>query len=105
MSQGKIRVSVDHARAGVTHHLFDLRPHRRLVAVDRALGTRGLVGAERAAVQPAKGLAEQFLALAAERTGRPVMGPTVNPGHGPDGTLLPRDSRGILGHSAASPLF
>ena len=67
VADGKVGRSVEHAWAGIAHHLAHLLAHVSLVAVHGALGAYGLVGAELAAVDSAGGVLEERGAAGAQR--------------------------------------
>lgn len=81
----------NHPRAGVPHHLSDARPHDRFETVNRTCGARRLPPAKSTAVQPAKRVFEQCLALAAQRRTRAVMGVAVHLDHHRDGFSFSND--------------
>lgn len=55
-----------HARAGVTHHRFDLLAPGRLIAMDRALDADGLLHPKLASLQPDGGIIQKLPALRAK---------------------------------------
>jgi hypothetical protein len=94
MQQGQNGVTIYHPRTRITHDNLDPASHGRLVAVDRTAGTSRFLRAERATVEPAKGVLQQFLTLRAQAAvdtpaSGSVMGAAVNAQHGMDGPFLP----------------
>ena len=75
------RVIKHHPRAGEPHDLSDLFPHLRLVAVNLAVGTEGLVFHERAPVAACAGIIRQCLALWAETGFHAVLFTAVQTDH------------------------
>ena len=89
VSQCQNRMTPDHPGTGVTHHFPGLRPHRRFVAMDRAMGTHGLFRPERATIQPGETVVEQFAAVVAQPAGRIVVAAAIDRYHRPNRPLLP----------------
>jgi len=80
----------EHARPGVTHHLFDLIPHSRLVTVNGTFCTHGFIAPELASFQPGCGVVQQGAAMFAQRTATAVRPPAITCEHGLDRPQFPQ---------------
>ena len=66
MAQAQNRMLPQHARTSITHHRSDLFAPEALIAVDRALGTHGLLCPKPATLQPKDGIIQKLPALRAK---------------------------------------
>ena len=74
----------EHPRAGVAHDGLDLLPQRRLIAMNRAIGTGGYVFLKWAPLQSALNVIPQRRAVRAESGCISVPAFAVKPDHGLD---------------------
>jgi len=93
---GKNGVLQYHPRASVAHHPFDAQSHRRLVAVNGAVGARRLVGTGRTTIKTVDGVCQQLGAVRAEPFKGFVVGSAVDPNQGSDRAFLAGDSRRLV---------
>jgi hypothetical protein len=93
-----------HARAGITHHGFDLFTPGRLIAMDRAFGADGFLDPKPAALQPDGGIIQKFPALRAKRRPGRVMVPAITLDHRHE--RLPFPGQSLIGKARAGcPAF
>ena len=82
MSQAQNRMLPQHARTGVTHHRSDLFAPDVLIAMDRTLGTDGLLRPKPAALEPDGSIIQKLPALRAKGGVDMVMALAVTADHG-----------------------
>jgi hypothetical protein len=92
-----------HARAGIAHHLADLRTHGWLIAMHRALGAGGFIGQEGATSNASLGVRQKLGALWAEPALRMMLCVAIQRDHLSDSALLLRNTPlgcggGTVGH-------
>jgi len=81
-----------HARAGITHHLADLRTHGWLVAMHRAFSTSGFIGQEGATHNARLGVSRKLCALGTKPALRMMLCVAIQRDHLGDGALLLRNT-------------
>jgi hypothetical protein len=82
MAKTKNRVLPQHARTGVTHHCSDLFAPNALIAMDRTLGTHGLVRTKPAALEADGSIIQKLPALRAKGRVNMVMAFAIAANHG-----------------------
>ena len=100
MAQAQNRMLPQHARTGVTHHGSDLLAPDALIAMDRALGTDGLVRPKPAVLQPEGGIVQKLPALQAKGRVGIVMAFAVTADHG--GNCFPFPGKTLAGRASAA---
>jgi hypothetical protein len=73
MSNSEQRMAKQHPRAGISHYLFGLGSSSRLIAVNRAVGTRRLVVSVRTFLKPYLNVVLKFSTRRAQDATRIVM--------------------------------
>ena len=91
-------MAVEHAEASVTHHLSDLFPHGRFVAVDGARGAFGFVVTEGALFEAAGGVVAKLAALRAEAFFRTVVAAAEDFDHRYHGAAFGLQLCKLVGH-------
>jgi hypothetical protein len=100
MASTKNRMLTQHARTGVAHHRFDLFTPDALIAMDRALGTDGLVRPKPAAFEPDGSIIQKLPALRAKGRVGMVMPFAVTADHGGNGPAFP--GKAFAGRASAA---
>jgi hypothetical protein len=98
MAQTQNRVLPQHTRTGVTHHDFDLFTPDALIAMDRTLGTDGLVHPKPAALEPDGSVFQKLPALRAKGRVDMVMAFAITADHG--GNCFPFPGKTLAGRAS-----
>jgi len=90
VADGQHGMPQDHARPGVTHHLFDPVPHPGLVTVDGAFGAHRFPAAEPASCQPDSRVIQQRGTLPAQQTATAMHSTAITGEHDLDRPQFPQ---------------
>lgn len=80
----------EHARPGVTHHLFDLIPHAGLVTVNGTFCTHGFTAPELASFQTGCRVVQEGVTMYAQWTATAVHPAAITGEHGLDRPQFPQ---------------